>query len=447
MNHFSLSRRSLLQRAFTGTAVASLAGTIRSAAAQSAATETPRACILLWMSGGPSQLDTFDPKPEHANGGEFEAIDTSVSGVRIAEHLPELAKRMEHLAIVRSMSTKEGDHTRGSFYMRTGYLPQGPIQYPTLGSFISRELARRDAELPGFVSVSPYRFLSPAAFSPGFLGPKFAPLIVGGAAFPGNDGGDENYLEALRVENLEVPAGVSQKQAQARLELLGSLEHDFLKDRPGTPGQSHTESYRQATRMVQSGASQAFALDGEPDALRDAYGRNLFGQGCLLARRLVERGVPFVEVSLNGVNGAPGAGWDTHASNFESVKNLCGVLDPAFATLVNDLSTRGLLDSTLIVWMGEFGRTPKINDNAGRDHWPKSWSTVLAGGGIRGGQVYGATTNDGTDIAENAVDVPSFMATICSALGVDHNNQNISNVGRPIPLADHGAEPIADLLG
>ena len=193
-------------------------------------------------------------------------------------------------------------------------------------------------------------------------------------------------------------------------------------------------------------AVNAFALDQEDDMLRDSYGRNPFGQGCLLARRLIERGVSFVEVSLNGLDAGGGAGWDTHADNFNAVKSLCDILDPGWATLMTDLKQRGLLENTLVVWMGEFGRTPKINENTGRDHWPGSWSTVLGGAGIRGGQTYGATSDDGMEIKENAVTVPNLMATICKALALSPETTNLSNIGRPIPLADHGSAAVDALL-
>ncbi len=403
-----------------------------------------RACILLWMSGGPSQIDTFDPKPDHKNGGEFKPIETAVPGIQISQHLPTVAKQMKDLAIVRSMATKEGDHTRATYMMRTGYLPQGPIAYPTMGSFLSQRLGDAKSELPNYVSIAPNRFLSPAAFGPGFLGPKHAPLVVGGSNTPVPQDGDA--AESLKVQNLELPNGITREQADKRLELLAGLEHDFVKSRPGIPGTSHRESYLQAVKMMRSEAVKAFTLGEEKDTLRDAYGRNQFGQGCLLARRLVERGVPFVEVSLSGVDNNAGIGWDTHTDNFEAVKNLSGVLDPAFGTLMTDLRDRGLLDTTMVIWMGEFGRTPTINDNGGRDHWPGSWTTVVGGGGIKGGQVYGATEKDGVKIAKDPVSVPNFIATVCTALGLDHLAENQSNVGRPIPLADHDSEPIEELL-
>jgi hypothetical protein len=318
------------------------------------------------------------------------------------------------------------------------------VQYPTLGSVWSHELGAEDAELPNFVSIAPYRFLSPAAFGPGFLGPKYAPLIVGDGN--PNLGRNADYERALRVKNLSAPAGVSAEQIDARLELLAGLESDFAARHPGLPPTSHRAAYVQAVRMMRSEAVKAFDLAQEEDELRDAYGRNQFGQGCLLARRLVERGVPFVEVSLNGVQGGQGLGWDTHQNNFDDVQKLSGVLDPAWGTLLEDLKTRGLLDSTLIIWMGEFGRTPKINENKGRDHFPAAWSTVLCGGGIRGGQVIGKSSPDGMTVADRPVAVSDFLATACLAIGIDPMTQNNSNVGRPIRIADPAAKPLKELL-
>jgi hypothetical protein len=404
-----------------------------------------RACILLWMSGGPSQLDTFDLKPEHENGGTFKPIDTSVPGIQICEHLPKLARQMQHCVLVRSLTTKEGDHTRATYLMRTGYLPQGPVHYPTLGSVWSKELGESESDLPNFVSVAPYRFLSPAAYGPGFLGPRYAPLVVGdGNARPRR--GQDDYERSLRVKNLETPAGVAPEQADARLAILSDLESDFVARHPGVPSASHRAAYAQAVKMMRSEAVQAFDLGDEPEKLRDAYGRNQFGQGCLLARRLVERGVPFVEVSLNGAEGAGALGWDTHVNNFETVQKLCETLDPAWATLLEDLSARGLLDTTLVVWMGEFGRTPKINDNKGRDHYPAAWSTALCGGGLAGGQVVGKTSDDGMTVADRPVQVGDFLATACLALGIDPLKQNASNVGRPIRIADPEAKPLREVL-
>ena len=404
-----------------------------------------RSCILLWMTGGPSQTDTFDMKPDHENGGEFKAIDTAVPGVKISEHLPGVAKVMNDLSIIRSMSTKEGDHARATYLMRTGYLPQGPVHYPTLGSTISKELGVDTAELPNYVSIAPYRFLSPAAYGPGFLGPQHAPLVVGGNAAFGPQAAN-NYANGLKVKNLSLPGGVQKKQADARLSLLGDLENDFLQSRGSGSIASHQTAYEKAVRMMRSSAVQAFQLDEEPDKLRDAYGRNVFGQGCLLARRLVERGVPFVEVSLAAVPGTQVFGWDTHLNNFDATKTLCGVLDPGWSTLMTDLKQRGLLDSTMVVWMGEFGRTPKINNNKGRDHFPAAWTTVVGGGGVQGGGVVGKTSKGGEKVEDRPVSVADLVATMCKGVGVDPMKQNMSNVGRPIRLADPEAKPIDEIL-
>jgi len=239
---------------------------------------------------------------------------------------------------------------------------------------------------------------------------------------------------------------VENARADARLGLLGSLRQDFLSSHPGTGPLSHQDAYLRAVRLMRSKAAKAFELEEEDAAVRDAYGRTAFGQGCLLARRLIERGVPFVEVTLSSAEGAMAAGWDTHAQNFDTVKRLSGVLDPAWSALLDDLRSRGLLDSTLIVWMGEFGRTPKINPQAGRDHFPAAWSTVLAGGGIKGGRVIGSTGTDGMQAKDRPVSVPDLLATVCKALGVDPMVQNDSGNGRPIRIVDPKAKAIQELL-
>jgi hypothetical protein len=249
----------------------------------------------------------------------------------------------------------------------------------------------------------------------------------------------------LKVQDLMPPAEISAARLDNRIDLLQGLENDFASGRAGVAPQSHQAAYERAVRLMKTSAARAFNLDEEAPSLRDAYGRNLFGQGCLLARRLVERGVPFVEVTLGGFDGNM-IGWDTHQQNFDGVRALSEVLDPAWATLMEDLRLRGLLDSTLIVWMGEFGRTPKINPQAGRDHFPNAWSTVLAGGGIRGGQVIGRTSADGARVEERPVSVPDLLATVCGALGIDPLKQNQSNVGRPIRIVDKAAKPIQELL-
>ncbi len=284
------------------------------------------------------------PSPGHANSGPFKPIATSVPGMLLGPHLPKLARQAKDLAIIRSMSSKEGDHGRATYYLRTGYLPQGPIRYPTLGSLVANEFDDESAELPGFVSISPVRAINAAAFSSGFLGPKCAPLNVGERNLAG---GPDAGNSSLRVEDLDIPRGIGRPRADERLELMLTLGNDFLANRPGVPSFSHQSAYRRAVKMMRSSAAKAFDLDEEPAAVQDAYGRNPFGQGCLLARRLVERGVPFVEVTLSSVDGNNGLGWDTHAQNFETVEKLSGVLDAGWSTLMTDLRSRGLLDSTL----------------------------------------------------------------------------------------------------
>jgi uncharacterized protein (DUF1501 family) len=439
-----MSRREWLAASAAGVLAAPASGWFGQVAS-AAASSRRRSCILLWMSGGPTQTDTFDMKPEHANGGP---LLTTVPGLEFSQHLPRLAIQAEHLAVLRSMSTKEGDHQRATFKMRTGYLPQGPIHYPTLGSMLSKELSDGASPLPGFISVAPYRFLSPAAFGPGFLGPEYAPLVVGdGNPLPTAVGGvPGGGSQGLGVRNLQQAVGLDRRRADARLGLLEKLESDFGAERPDVPARSHRSAYRQAVRMMRSESVSAFKLDSEPASLRDAYGRSRFGQGCLLARRLVERGVPFVEVSLNGVDGQQQLGWDTHQNNFDTVKSLSGTLDSGWATLLEDLQLRGLLETTLVIWMGEFGRTPTINSNQGRDHFPGAWTTVLAGGGVRGGQVVGRTSADGGEVSDRPISTGDLMATVCAALGVDAQRQNMSNVGRPIQLVDPESSVVEGVL-
>ena len=446
-----LDRRHFLRAGAVSTAVTMSGWLGRLAQAAADGSSKPkRACILLWMNGGPSQMDTWDPKPGHANGGPIKGIDTKIPGLRISEHLPKLAERADKLAILRGMSTKEADHGRGAYLMRTGRVPGGPIRYPAVGSFLGKELEQPDAELPCFISVAPFRQLSPEAYGPGFLGPRYAPLVVAENAFePQNtpNGPQQDIGRLLKVQDLDLPTGVSVDRGAARSEFRDELDGDFLSDRPGAAGEGHRTAYRRAVTLMRSSAIKAFDLTEEKDVLRDKYGRTLFGQGCLLARRLVERGVPFVEVTLSSAPGMQNViGWDTHGNNFDAVKRLAGSLDQSWAALMDDLQDRGMLDTTTIVWMGEFGRTPKINQQQGRDHWAVSWSTVLAGGGIKGGQAVGATSADGMEVKDRPVAVPDLLATVCSAVGLDPAKQNPSNVGRPIRLVEPTAVPIKEVL-
>jgi len=436
MNSSNASRREWMRSVAMSSLGVSASGWLpRLAATAADDSSRKRSCILLWMNGGPSQTDTFDPKPEHTNGGPFKAISTKTAGLLLGEHLPQLALHSEDLAVIRSMETREGDHGRATFHLRTGNLPQGAIQFPVLGSLVANE-RKRDGDLPGFVSVTPPRVFAPESISPGFLGPSFAPLMVGREAqadYRSDSGGG-----TLKVQDLERARGIDAARAHERLELLTTFSAEFAQNHPGLGTSGHRSAYEQARKLMHPEAASVFNIEDEPAALRDQYGRHRFGQGCLLARRLVERGVPFVEVTLGG--------WDTHDDNFSKVKGLCQVLDPAWSTLLADLRSRGLLESTLVVCMGEFGRTPGINPRQGRDHYPHAWSVVLSGGGIKGGTIAGRTSPDGMTVENRPTSVPDLLATILMALGLDPRKQNMSNVNRPIRLADPDATPLTEIL-
>ena len=435
--HREFTRRDALRFGLAGALGVSWSGWLPRLARAAEAQGTPKACILLWMAGGPSQTDTFDLKPGHANGGPFKEIATAAAGVRISEHLPGLAQQMQDAAIIRSLTTTEGDHQRGTQLMMTGYRPGGAsINYPVLGSLLAKELGRPESELPNFVSISSFRFNNLGA---GFLGPEYAPLAVSGQS------DDPNARANLTIENLAPVGGAAPTEMEERFGLLDFLRSDFSARYAGDALKAHSANYEKAERMIRTQGKDAFRLDQEPDALRDAYGRNRFGQGCMLARRLVERGVPPGEVALADTPNN-GIGWDTHANNFELVRNQCTVLDPAWSTLISDLRDRGLLDSTLVVWMGEFGRTPQINEQNGRDHFPAAWSAVLAGAGVKGGQALGRTSPDGMEVADRPVTTPELFATICASLGIDPDTENISNQGRPISIVDGKVPPVKELI-
>jgi len=452
MSHLPLSRRDLLKLSAAGV----LAGPCRSGwlepMARAAANnpQRKRACILLWMGGGAATIDMFDLKPGHANGGPFREISTAVPGVRISEHLPRLASNMNDIAIIRSMRTAEGEHGRAAYLLRTGYNQQGTIRYPSLGALVSKELNNDESPLPNFISVYPQTQLyGQEVFGSGFLGPRYAPLMLGENVAPDTQqnnnnllNGQANFAAAPSIPNLRVE-GISAEQANARVNLLLEMEREFAEQNPGLSPQSHQTAYERAVVLMRSGAAAAFNLEDEPMSLRERYGRSQFGQSCLLARRLVERGVPFVELGLGNVNT-----WDTHNDNFNRVRFLSQILDHGWGTLMDDLRDRGLLETTTIVFMSEFGRTPTINPQTGRDHWPNSFCTVISGGGIRAGQAYGQTSADGRAVVSQPTDVKTFIATIWKALGVDHERRmNTSNIGRPIRIADAGGIPIADIVG
>ncbi len=373
-------------------------------------------CILLWMQGGPSQFETFDPKPGHANGGETKAIATNVSGIKIAETYSNLAKVMNDVALVRSVTSKEGSHPRATFLLHSGYLPVASVKYPSLGAIVAHELADKAAELSSFVRIGARRSGSDG----GILGNQYDPFDMASANAP-----PTNTKPATDTSRYE-----------RRLGLLGQLESDFATQSPDEVA-DHQKLYDRAAKMILSPQMKAFDLSSEKDAMRDAYGRNEFGAGCLLARRLVESKVPFVEVTLDG--------WDTHADNFAKTTELGKKADQGMAQLIVDLKQRGMLDSTLVIWMGEFGRTPKINARGGRDHYPRAFNMALAGGGIRGGQVIGKTDAAGDDVADRPVSVPDLFQTFCKSLKIDASKENTSSIGRPIKIVD-GGKPINELF-
>jgi Protein of unknown function (DUF1501) len=367
------------------------------------------AMILLWMGGGPSQFETFDPKPGHANGGETKAIDTAVPGIRIASAWEHTAKVMDDVTIVRSMTNREGNHQRATYQLHTGYAPSGSVKHPSFGSVTAAELGDPKFDLPHIVSIGG------PTIGAGMLGVAFEPFIV------------QNPQQAPTNVQLPVPA----QRFARRLGLLHSLElAGFANDGGGDRVKEHGALYRQTAGMVLSPRMKAFDIDAENSATRDAYGRTAFGQGCLLARRLVDAGVTFVEVRSNG--------WDTHQNNFERVGTLAGQVDPGFAALVSDLKQRGMLEHTLVVWMGEFGRTPKINPGGGRDHFPRAFNIALAGGGVKGGQVVGASSADGTAVKDRPIAVTDLMTSFCHALKIDPTKENMSPLGRPIKIVDGG---------
>jgi hypothetical protein len=434
--------RPLARREMLGLGLASALGVSFSgwmprlaAAAGEAAKRQGKSCILLWMNGGPSQTDTFDLKPGHANGGPFKEVQTAVPGVKISEHLPGVASQMNDLAIIRSLTTKEGEHQLATQLMLTGYRSQGAaVRYPSLGSTISKELGSDENDLPNFVSLSPFRLADA-----GFLGANYAPLMVSGAS------DDPNSRANLALDDLSPPRDRDAKTLGKQFEVLRFMQGEFEQEHLSDALKAHRATYNKAIRMVEGEARKAFELTEEPEKLRDAYGRNRFGQGCLLARRLVERGVAFVEVTLAATPNNV-AGWDTHSNNFDQVRSLSQVLDPAWSTLMSDLRDRGLLESTLVLWMGEFGRTPNINPQGGRDHFPLAWSVALGGAGIKGGQVIGSTGADGMEVKDRPVTVADLYATILSALGVSPNLENITPEGRPITAVDTGGQVVKELI-
>jgi len=365
-----------------------------------------KSAILLWMGGGPSTMDIWDLKPEATTGGPFRPIGTS-GDVQICEHMPLMAKQMHNMAIVRSMSTREADHMRGRYYMHTGYVPSPSMEHPSYGSVLSHQLKRDNIEIPQFVTIGG------GSMGAGFLGAQYNPFSVN------SDG---------RIRNLDMKVDERLIQRAAALDLI---ETNFINQRRGSLAKDHQSVLRQTFNLLTSEQMKAFKVASEPEAVKERYGDSGFGKGCLMARRLVEVGVPFIEVNLGG--------WDNHQNIHTILKDTrLPVLDQGMSALVEDLEQRELLKDTAIIWMGEFSRTPRINGNAGRDHWARSWSVVVGGAGMNGGIAVGATNDDGTKVITDPYSSQDVMASVCKALGISLSTTFTSNSGRPMKIANSG---------
>lgn len=375
--------------------------------------------IYLYMSGGMTHIDTFDTKPGHENQGETRTIDTNVDGIRVSEHLPFLAQRADKLAIVRSLTSTAGAHQQGDYLMHTSYEQRATIRHPGIGAWALKFKGRLNNNLPGSVFIGGNSRFNGGG---GFFEPEFEPLAI------------NNPESGLRNSKRR---GMSEEMFSHRLDLARQFDAEFHERYDLKQVRAYTQMYDDAVRIMTSEDLDVFDLGSEQDAVRERYGDNPFGQGCLLARRLVEHDVRAVEVNYGG--------WDMHNGVFLAVPERCEVLDQAMAALLDDLEERGKLKETLVVLTTEFGRTPRINENAGRDHYPRAFSSVLAGGGVRGGVVYGATDEGAEKVVENPVEIPDFNATVAHALGLPLEQVLYSPSKRPFTVARKG-KPVLDLL-
>ena len=415
-----LNRRHFLSHAAGGAAATMCASQFLGHLSANAATVrgNQKACILVWLPGGAPTIDMWDLKPGTNTGGPFQAISTA-GDMQISEHLPNTAKVMDALSIVRSMGTREADHDRGTYYMHTGYVPNPTVVHPTFGSVVSYELGRQrdQLEIPSFVSVGG------GGMSPGFLGMAHAPFVV-----------DRRGQIANANMNMD------QSRLNTRLSMLEALEDGFIKSNRGELPKAHKDVYQQAVNLMKSEQMKAFDYQSEDPKTLAMYGDHEFGNSLVMARRLVQTGVPFVEVRFP-------RGWDLHQSTHDTLANQnLPLLDTGLAGLVTDLRQRGMLEHTAIVVMGEFGRTPRINTDAGRDHWARSWSVVVGGAGINGGRAIGETNEDGTQIVGDAYLPGDLWATVAQALGIPLSTVHTSKRGRPMKIAN-GGQPIPGLLG
>lgn len=415
-----MDRRAFLQGTAGGLTGALLASLLRHRNAQAQVEKAPapraKSCIILWLNGGPSHLDTFDPKPSSKNGGPFKAIKTRTPGLLFSEHLPQLAALTNLMTVIRGTS-KEGNHQRARYLLHTGYAPNPTVIHPALGGWVSALTAPKNGELPAFVSIG-----GPSE-SGGFLGVQHGPFVVPRAAPP---------------QNIAYARNINEERFDRRSAALAAMDEHFAKEVGDPQVQGRREVQAQAVRMMRSPKLSAFAAEEEPEAIQKSYGTSDFGKGCLVARRLIEQGVSLVEVALDG--------WDTHKDGFARTKKLSETLDQGAAALLKDLEQRKLLSSTMVVCLGEFGRTPRINNNDGRDHYPQAWSALLAGGGLRRGLVHGQTDADGAKVSEKAVIVPDLFATLVTQLGIQHDRSFSTPSGRPLNVTD-GGTPIKELIG
>jgi hypothetical protein len=369
-----------------------------------------KSAILLWMGGGPSTIDLWDLKPGAATGGIFKPISTSADGVQICEHLPLMSKQMHHMNIVRSMSTREADHMRGRYYMHTGYVPNPNVEYPSYGSVISHELISTipQLDIPPFVSIGG------PSIGAGFLGTAYSPFVV-------NSNGT--------VRDLDM--GIDQSRLDQRLRMLKTIEDKFVNEKRGDYASDHSKLLSKTVKLMTSSQMEVFKVSKEPKEVQERYGNTGFGRGCLMARRLVEMGVPFIEVDLGG--------WDNHQDIFPTLQNQkLPELDKAMSALISDLNDRGRLEDTTIIWMGEFGRTPNINGNGGRDHWARSWSVVVGGGSFNKGLVVGETSSDGKEVISEPYTSQDLMASVLKSMNISLETTFTAKNGRPMKIANSG---------
>jgi uncharacterized protein (DUF1501 family) len=412
-----ISRRSFLGGMAAGLASGFGAFVRPSAAAQLA--KDQKQVLVIWLAGGASQLETWDPKPGTETGGPFRSIETSVPGVRISELLPNTARQMHRLALVRGLNTNENDHARGQFLMHTGRVQTPGAEYPHFGSLAARFLAQGNEPLPGYLYITPGGG-GVGGSEAAFLGPKYGALYLGNGQPPGNTARPGNVTAAADA---------------ARHDLRRHLNDRFANRRRTAETEAYTTTYEQALQLMER--REVFDVSKEPASDHERYGPHDFGRHCLLARRLLEAGATFVQVSHSN--------YDTHNENFMFHLEQVGEFDQGFAALVDDLAQRGRLERTLVVVMSEFGRTPQINYLYGRDHWGTAWSVCLAGCGLQAGAVVGKTNDKGTEVVDRQVAAGHLFHTYLMAVGLDPKDDYEVD-GRQIQIADPTAAPIKELL-